>query len=319
MRVRRWGFPRSGLHPVFTPSRLHMDLSYTFYPGMPYFLKEGRMDAVTAFETPVIRDDEWLFWGLPFSDGLWLDRNGLLHEGEPGEGEDEQRGVGFFNRDSRDAFIALWLEHRAENHGSLDHSGGPNLSYYGRGQIWCRAPIMGTTQLEKGAALIQRNAYLAMHYPEENGRELVMKQRQRLLHPLKAAAGELPENIAASSSGSLARPGETGSVALDGGETTLKRAVWKALREVRDDQLMQVDGNVVDLGYIYDVRVSDGAVHIVMTMPHRGRPKYQFIANPIRARVLEIPEVRQCVVECTWEPEWTAARLSVAGRQVLGL
>jgi metal-sulfur cluster biosynthetic enzyme len=99
----------------------------------------------------------------------------------------------------------------------------------------------------------------------------------------------------------------------------LKRRVWDALREVRDDQLMQSNGNVVDLGYIYDVGVWGDVVHILMTMPHRGRPKYNFIANPIRDRVLKIEGVRDCVVDFTWEPAWTITRLSAAGRREMGL
>ena len=35
--VRRFGFPHSPVHPLFTPSRLFMDLSYTFYAGAPTF------------------------------------------------------------------------------------------------------------------------------------------------------------------------------------------------------------------------------------------------------------------------------------------
>ena len=31
--VRRWGFPHSPVHPVFSPSRLHVDVEYRFYAG----------------------------------------------------------------------------------------------------------------------------------------------------------------------------------------------------------------------------------------------------------------------------------------------
>ena len=56
-----------------------------------------------------------------------------------------------------------------------------------------------------------------------------------------------------------------------------------------------------------------------MTMPHRGRPKYQFIGNPIRDRVLAVDGVRECILDFSWEPEWTAARLTETGRRALGL
>ena len=33
-----------------------------------------------------------------------------------------------------------------------------------------------------------------------------------------------------------------------------ERGVWKAMREVKDGQLYTADANVVDMGYVYDVR-----------------------------------------------------------------
>ncbi len=74
IRVRRWGFPHSPVHPVFTPSRIHIDQTYTFYAGLPYFLKEGRMDVVQAVDVEAMRDDEWVFSGYSFTDTLWIDR-----------------------------------------------------------------------------------------------------------------------------------------------------------------------------------------------------------------------------------------------------
>jgi metal-sulfur cluster biosynthetic enzyme len=320
VQVRRWGFPHSPVHPLFTPSRLHMSLTYTFYAGRPYFLKEIRMDAVKGFETLVIRDDEWLFWGMPFTDGMWLDRDGTLHEGEvPEARQDDLWGVGFFNRHSRDAFVALRLEHAAEGIGPIRHNGGPTLNYYGRGQIWCRTPLLGVTRFKTGSALRTKSAYLATPYPEEEGAQIVEGARRRLVDPLVPRAGKLPRRIKARASGSLARPGEAKLASRGGPTIALKHKIWDALRQVKDDQLMNADGNVVDLGYIYDVRVSGDVVYILMTMPHRGRPRYNFIANPIRDRLLQLDGVRECVVESTWEPAWTLARLTDAGRKAMGL
>ena len=81
VRVRRWGFPHSPVHPLFTPSRIHMDQTYTFYAGLPYFLKEGRMDVIQDVDVEAMRDDEWVFSGYSFTDTLWIDRAGKLHEG----------------------------------------------------------------------------------------------------------------------------------------------------------------------------------------------------------------------------------------------
>ena len=40
VRVRRWGFPYSPIHPVLTPARVHFDQTYTFFAGLPYFSRK---------------------------------------------------------------------------------------------------------------------------------------------------------------------------------------------------------------------------------------------------------------------------------------
>ena len=321
VQVRRWGFPHSPVHPLFTPSRLHMTLTYTFYAGRPYFLKAVRMDALKSFETQAIRDDEWLFWGLPFTDSLWMAGDGVLHEGEVAEErQNDLWGVGFFNRESRDAFVALRLEHEGENFsGTIQHNGPPSTNYFGRAQVWCRTPLEAKTSFKTGTALKQQSAYLTTPYPEEGGAEMVQNWRRQLVEPLAARAGKLPRQRRAKASGTLARHGEAALGTAGKATLALKHRVWEALRQVQDDQLMNADGNVVDMGYIYDVRVRADLVHILMTMPHRGRPKFNFIANPIRDRLLQLDGVRECIVDFTWEPAWTAQRLSAAGRKEMGL
>jgi metal-sulfur cluster biosynthetic enzyme len=293
---------------------MHITVTYTFYAGQPFFLKEGRMDVVKDFAIGYLRDDEWVFSGYAFTDTVWMDRDGALHEGAaPAEQQDDLWGVGFFNRQSRDAFIALWLEHRAENFDALYHCGAPTLNYQGHGQLWSRWAARNNPQFKAGASLHQRNAYLVAPYPEQGGPERVQELRQRLLNPLIATAGERPKDVPAKAGRTLARSGETEDTA------PLKRAIWEALREVRDEMFYEVDANVVDMGYIYDVRVRGETVTVLMTMPHRGRPKYGFIGNPIRERLLRLDGVREVVVNFTWEPPWTAARLTEAGRRAMGL
>ena len=311
VQVRRWGFPHSPAHPLFTPSRMHMDVKYTFYAGLPYFFKEGRMEAVKEFEITYLRDDEWVLSQGPFTDLVWMDRNGVLHEGAVAAGHsDDLWGVGFFHRDTRDAFIALFLEHSAENFDALYHSGSPTLNYNVDKQIWSRWSARDGPRFKDGAVLKQRNAYLVIRYEETAE---VERMRNRLLQPLQVGIGGLPKDINAAPGQALARVGETLETA------PLKPVLWAALRQVKDGQLYTVDANVVDMGYIYDLRVQGDRVHVLMTMPHRGRPQYGYLAHPVRQQLLEVDGVRQVVVNFTWEPPWTASRLTPKGRQMMGL
>jgi metal-sulfur cluster biosynthetic enzyme len=320
VRVRRWGFPHSPLHPVFTPSRIHIDQTYTFHAGLPYFFKEGRMDAIQAVDVEAMRDDEWVFSGYSFTDLLWIDRAGKLHEGTvPASDAENLWGVGFRHRDSLDAFMALWLEHRAEGPAKIKHGGAPTLHYPGHGQLWSRYPVQ-KTRLEEGVSIRQKNAYMIFAY-EEGASRRVEELRHQLLHPVEVTADRPPRAESARASGTLARTGEAGDL------SAIKAAIWKALRSVRDEQLYTADANVVDLGLVYDVRWRHGTAHIVMTMPHRGRPVHDFFVTRgggrvepgIRERLLEIDGIRDVVVDLTWNPPWLPSRLTDTGRRSLGL
>ena len=313
--VRRWGFPHSPVHPLFTPSRMFIDVTYIFYADTPYFLKHGRMEMVRDFSLNYLRDDEWVFSGYSFTDALWMGVDGRLREGpvDPKE-QDNLWAVGFYHRDSRDAFIALRLEHSAEGFpGVLYHAGSPVLDYQGHGQLWSRWAARDDPFFPAGSVLKQRNAYLVSPFARENGAELVERYWNALRHPLQAQPGQLPAIRAQACPGRLARPGEAGDSPIN------KRAIWEALRDCRDDMLYTIDANVVDMGYIRDVRVVGNMVHIVMTMPHRGRPKYRYLGEPMRRRLLELPHVEQVVIDLTWDPPWSANDLSDVAWAALGL
>ena len=83
---------------------------------------------------------------------------------------------------------------------------------------------------------------------------------------------------------------------------------------------------MVDLGLVYDIRVSGDVVHVVVAMPHRGRPRVGYFSYgsggnsmPVRDRLLKVPGVRKVVVEQTWEPHWNANLLTDEGRRKLGI
>ncbi|MGE4001019.1 MAG: metal-sulfur cluster assembly factor [Planctomycetaceae bacterium] len=321
VRVRRWGFPHSPVHPVFTPSRMHIDQTYTFYAGLPYFFKEGRMDTIQDHRIEAMRDDEWVFSGYSFTQMLWIDSQGKLHEGEvpPDQGQNIW-GVGFYHKDSRDAFLALRLDHSAEGFDGIHHDGVPTLHYHGHGQLWSRYPAQQTT-LKAGVSMRQKNAYLVSPYPAEGAATEIETLRHQLLHPLEVRAEALTNVSKARATGRLARDGETSETA------PLKADIWITLNEVKDEQLYNLEAGIVDLGYVYDVRVRSGVVTVVLTMPHRGRPVYDFLVTQgggrvepgIRERLLKLKRVSDVVVEFTWNPAWTPARLNSTGRRALGL
>jgi metal-sulfur cluster biosynthetic enzyme len=340
VRVRRWGFPHSPIHPLLAPSRMHMDISYVFYAGLPYFLKEGRFDMVKDFSIDAMRDDEWVFSGYSFDHCVWIDGSGRLHEGPvsprdfPTESQNDIWGVGFYHSQSRDAFIALRLVHEANGVEGPAHGGVPQLNYVGHGQLWSRYPANGT-EMPAGSSIRERNAYIVAPYPEDDPAGKIEGLRRELLNPLHVECGEPIASNATKASGSLARPGETSEMA------SIKREIWRTLREVRDEQfhyaatfdrqsgdLTDSEGaNIVDMGYVYDVRMRQGVAAVLITMPHRGRPVFQYFVTKgggrvnegIYERLLRIDGVRDVVVDITWDPPWTPSRMTDAGRRAMRL
>jgi len=88
----------------------------------------------------------------------------------------------------------------------------------------------------------------------------------------------------------------------------------EALREVQDPEMPV---NLVDLGIVYGVRQLEGQVTVDLTFTAMGCPAADFILDDVRERLLREPGVREVVVNVVWDPPWTAARLTPAGREAL--
>lgn len=325
--VRRWGFPYSALHPIYSPSRLHIYIEYRFYAGLPWFHKFGSMQAVKDFEASALRDDEWVFSGYSFTDKLWMGVDGKLRTGEVDpKSQEDLWGVGFMNRESKDAFMGLFLEHRAEGLPELKHTGAPILHYRWHGSLWSRYPLPGK-HVPAGAVLHQKNAYTVLPFTDPDAARRIESLRRQLVHPLVPAAGRnhpTTEDQPAAMPGRLARSGEAGDSPIP------KQILWAALRDCKDAQFYTADINVVDLGLIYDLRVRGDVVKVVMAMPHRGRPLIGYFTQgsisvhptlslPIRERLMKVPGVGKVVFEQTWDPGWSSNRLTDEGRRKLGL
>jgi metal-sulfur cluster biosynthetic enzyme len=94
----------------------------------------------------------------------------------------------------------------------------------------------------------------------------------------------------------------------------LPERLLEALREVQDPEMPV---NIVDLGIVYGVREQHGMVTVDLTFTAMGCPAAEFILEDIRERLLREPEVEQVVVDVVWDPPWTAARMTPAGRDAL--
>ena len=92
--------------------------------------------------------------------------------------------------------------------------------------------------------------------------------------------------------------------------------VYDALRNCYDPE---IPVNLVDLGLIYDVKIDDDNVNVVMTLTTRGCPAHSFISEQVREGVAKIEGVKSANVQVVWDPPWNISRLSAAAKLQLGL
>ena len=97
--------------------------------------------------------------------------------------------------------------------------------------------------------------------------------------------------------------------------------VLSALKQCYDPE---IPVNIVDLGLIYGVRFDPAPeekqdVTVEMTLTAQGCPSHVQIGEQVKARVEQMPGVRNATVNVVWTPPWTPERLSPDARKTLGI
>ena len=100
-----------------------------------------------------------------------------------------------------------------------------------------------------------------------------------------------------------------------------KQEIMSALKQCYDPE---IPVNIVDLGLIYGLNLQpapDGKqdVTVEMTLTAQGCPMHAMISNQVKARLEQLPGVRNAKVNIVWSPPWTPERLSVEARKQLGI
>jgi metal-sulfur cluster biosynthetic enzyme len=97
--------------------------------------------------------------------------------------------------------------------------------------------------------------------------------------------------------------------------------VLSALKQCYDPE---IPVNIVDLGLIYGIRFEEAPadqrdVTVDMTLTAQGCPAHVEIGHQVKARVEQLPGVRNVTVNVVWNPPWTPERLSAEARKQLGI
>jgi metal-sulfur cluster biosynthetic enzyme len=92
--------------------------------------------------------------------------------------------------------------------------------------------------------------------------------------------------------------------------------VRKALRAVKDPEL---NLNIIDIGLVYDVAVTDDGKAIVrMTLTSPGCPAGTEILDDVKRVVADLEGIQEVEVELVWDPYWTPEKMDPRVRAFLG-
>ena len=119
----------------------------------------------------------------------------------------------------------------------------------------------------------------------------------------------------------LEQPGTDAAAAAEGfnddaGGAPTEEQVRDALRHVVDPEL---GINIVDLGLVYDVDISDrGVVHIEYTLTTMGCPIGPLIEHQMQSFLEKVPGVTSIEAEMVLRPPWSPEMMTEEAKAALG-
>jgi probable FeS assembly SUF system protein SufT len=107
----------------------------------------------------------------------------------------------------------------------------------------------------------------------------------------------------------------------EAGSASLEDRVWHELRSCFDPE---IPVNIVDLGLIYDCRISKlpeagHRVAVRFTLTAQGCGMGQFLKEDIKKKLRAVPGIREVDVELVWDPPWNQSMISGSAKQQLGI
>lgn len=96
----------------------------------------------------------------------------------------------------------------------------------------------------------------------------------------------------------------------------LKEQIISVLKQIPDPEL---GISIWDLGLIYDIKIKDKRVEILMTLTTMGCPLFSQIADSVKTEVEKLSDIESVFIDLTFEPPWTPEKMTKDARVQLGL
>ena len=87
----------------------------------------------------------------------------------------------------------------------------------------------------------------------------------------------------------------------------LKEKIIENIKKVFDPE---IPVNIYELGLIYDIKIDDGDVEVIMTLTSPFCPVAGSLPKEVAAKVSEVDGVKKANVELVFEPPWTMDLMS---------
>ena len=98
--------------------------------------------------------------------------------------------------------------------------------------------------------------------------------------------------------------------------TVSEDEVLEALRDVYDPE---IPVNIVDLGLVYGVSITEADVEVTMTLTFAGCGMGPYIAQQAEWRLAEIDGIEDINVDLVFDPPWNPEMITEEGKRLLGL
>jgi metal-sulfur cluster biosynthetic enzyme len=92
--------------------------------------------------------------------------------------------------------------------------------------------------------------------------------------------------------------------------------ILEKLREIIDPE---IGCNIVDLGLIYSVKITEANVAVSMTLTTPGCPMHESIRFGAENALLHLDGIGDVQVDVVWDPPWNPSMMTEFGRAVLGV
>ncbi|MDA1127239.1 MAG: metal-sulfur cluster assembly factor [Chloroflexi bacterium] len=98
--------------------------------------------------------------------------------------------------------------------------------------------------------------------------------------------------------------------------TVTTEMIYEALKSVYDPE---IPVNVVDLGLVYDVQVTNSDVYVQMTLTFPGCGMGPYIGQQAEWAIQELDGVEEVQIEMVFDPPWSPELISEEARAQLGI